>query len=77
MKTKYFSIHVNEGGGIGYSVPIAIEVSTDTMIEVLGTNDNEIINEAVRQGRLDADDRKFVDSVDEIEKGEYNDMKNI
>ena len=74
METKYFDIHVDEGGGAGYSVAIKIEEGTETMTEKLGTNDNEIINEAVRQGRLDADERKYVDNVSEITLADFIDM---
>ena len=73
---RYFDIHVNFGGkSNGYSIPLAIEEKTDTITD--WSSEDEIANEAVRQGRLDADDREYVDTVDEIEEDEYNDMKGI
>lgn len=76
MGKRYFDIHVNFGGrSNGYSLPIEIDVNTDTISD--WDCEDEIANEAVRQGRLDTDDRNFVDSVFEIELKEYNQMKGI
>lgn len=71
MLTKYFDIHVNEGGGEGYSIPISFATDSPKV------SDNDVIDTAIIFGNLDADDSPYVDTVREIDEAEYNQMKNI
>ncbi len=58
---KYYSIHVFYSRKNGYSIPFKTTVE----------GEEEIINAAVKKGKLASDDADSVDSVDEIDATEY------
>ena len=64
IKTRYYTIHVNDGGDNGHSVFIEGDWAKKP------TKD-EILNWAWRFGQIDNEDRKYVDDVVEISKREY------
>lgn len=70
---QYFDVHVFHSRKDGYSVHIAMS----DMNEGDAYMDEEVIESAVAQGVLDAEEANYVDSVDDITEQEYNQMKGI
>jgi hypothetical protein len=70
---QYFDVHVFHSRKDGFSVPVAIQDRNESQ----SFDEDEIIEMAVAQGNLDAEDANYVDSVDDITEKEYNDMKGI
>ena len=68
---QYFDVHVFYSRKDGFSVPVAIPNRNEDQ----SYDDDEMIELAVAQGVLDAEDANHVDSVDEITEQEYNQMK--
>jgi len=65
MKKGFFDVHVNHGGGVGFSVFI-----TGTVVN--NWEKQDIIGIAIDQGKIEPDDDKYVDNVTEITEEEYN-----
>jgi hypothetical protein len=68
---QYFDVHVFHSRKDGFSVPVAIQDRSEDD----SFDDDDIIEQAVELGLLDAEDANYVDTVDEITSEEYNDMK--
>jgi hypothetical protein len=66
---KYYDIHVSNGKD-GFSIPFKVE--TEKRL-----SEQEVIDEAVKEKKLDSEDAKYVDNVEEIDEEEYNYMKGI
>jgi CBS domain containing-hemolysin-like protein len=68
---QYFDVHVFHSRKDGYSVPVAMSDKNEDDAYM----DEEVIESAVAQGILDSEEANYVDSVDDINEQEYNQMK--
>jgi hypothetical protein len=71
--TQYFDLHVFHSRKDGFSVPVKME---NPHIDEAITDDT-IIEFAVKENLIDAEDADYVDSIEEIDEAEYNQMKGI
>jgi hypothetical protein len=71
--TQYFDLHVFHSRKDGFSVPIKME---NPNVDEAHTDDT-IIEFAVKENLIDAEDADYVDSIEEIDEAEYNQMKGI
>lgn len=62
---RCFEVHVFHSRSNGFSVFFEAEL--------IDENEDDIISEAVNQGKLESDDMEHVDYANEIERDEYND----
>jgi len=68
-KMKYYEAHVFHSCTDGFSVFF----KSDSIEEI----QDDIITEAVKQNKLDADDANYVDYTQELSESEYNDAVGI
>lgn len=68
---QYFDLHVFHSRKDGFSVPVAIQDRNEDD----SFDDDDVIEQAVELGLLDAEEAQYVDSVDDITEQEYNQMK--
>jgi len=70
MKKLYFEVHVFYTRKDGYSVHVCVESDEDLLEE-------EVIDEAVKQGKIDESDAECVDYVRELDESEYVETKQL
>ena len=67
--TKYFDVHVFYNRNNGFSVPVKSNADD--------CSDDAIITLALTQGKLDSEDAKLVDYVEEINVEEFANMGGV
>ena len=70
MEKYYYDVHISEdeATGMGYSVFVESDIQYDEDLE-----SEDIINLAIEQGKLDAEEAQYCDYVSEIDEQEYLD----
>lgn len=71
---KYFDIHLFYDRKNGCSVPVAI---SDEKIENSFNFEDDVIENAIEQKLIDAEDQRYIDYVNEIDENEYKQMKGM
>lgn len=70
METKYFDVHVFLGRNSGYSFGVKMEVPIGTNVQ-----EDEVIQFASKNNLFQEEgDATMVDTVDEMEEKEFNDV---
>ena len=71
MSKKYFDVHLTIIPRVeSFSVPVECELDNEY-------NDEDVVSEAVNQGKIDPDDIDFVDYVEEIDLDDFEDMRDL